>query len=128
MIGRALFSNYEHISFNERASPGSRLVSSCCSPGGNLVVIGDTHRFLRIFRLSEEGVLKLKDIEAHSVRITFLFKFMHLVKAAKCFFICVCISLIVSMKKNINFPSISNLLNGLMRSVAVIYHFYLGSC
>ncbi|VDD91305.1 unnamed protein product [Enterobius vermicularis] len=63
------FSNYEHISFNERASPGSRLVSSCCSPGGNLVVIGDTHRFLRIFRLSEEGVLKLKDIEAHSDRV-----------------------------------------------------------
>uniref|UniRef100_A0A0N5AL33 Bromo domain-containing protein n=1 Tax=Syphacia muris TaxID=451379 RepID=A0A0N5AL33_9BILA len=63
------FSNVEHICFNERVSPGSRLVSSCCSPGGSLVVIGDTHRFLRIYKLSEDGVSKIRDIEAHGDRV-----------------------------------------------------------
>ncbi|MFH4980022.1 hypothetical protein AB6A40_006731 [Gnathostoma spinigerum] len=58
------------IRFGERTSTGARIVSSCHSPGGNLVVVGDTHRYLHIYRIiPNEGVFKVNDIDAHSDRV-----------------------------------------------------------
>uniref|UniRef100_A0A914RDL5 WD_REPEATS_REGION domain-containing protein n=1 Tax=Parascaris equorum TaxID=6256 RepID=A0A914RDL5_PAREQ len=54
-------------SFYERTSPGSRVISSCHSPGGNLVVVGDTHHFLRIYLVAKERVEKIHDIQAHTL-------------------------------------------------------------
>uniref|UniRef100_A0A9J2Q5S3 Uncharacterized protein n=1 Tax=Ascaris lumbricoides TaxID=6252 RepID=A0A9J2Q5S3_ASCLU len=56
-------------SFYERTSPGSRVISSCHSPGGNLVVVGDTHHFLRIYRVAKERVEKIHDIQAHTDKV-----------------------------------------------------------
>lgn len=61
----------EPIRFYERTSPGSRIISACFSPGGSLFVIGDTHRFLGIYSVTERDIIKIKDIEAHSVCTSF---------------------------------------------------------
>lgn len=55
------------LKFNERTKPGARIVSMCHSPGGNLVVMGDTHQNIRIFQVSEHNVERLYQIAAHTV-------------------------------------------------------------
>lgn len=55
--------------FDERVTSGSRIVSSCHSPGGNLVVIGDTHHYIRIYQIAEENIEKIFEHHAHTVRI-----------------------------------------------------------
>lgn len=54
--------------FYERTSSGARIVSSCHSPGGSLVVFGDTHHNLRIYKITRDSIIKVSDIEAHTVR------------------------------------------------------------
>lgn len=63
------FDDPQPVRFYERTSSGSRVVSSCHSPGGNLVVVGDTHHFIRIYRLTEATIEKLHDIDAHADRV-----------------------------------------------------------
>ncbi|VDM38223.1 unnamed protein product [Toxocara canis] len=57
------------LSFHERTSTGSRVISSCHSPGGNLVVVGDTHHFLRMYRVWRDRVEKIHDIQAHTDKV-----------------------------------------------------------
>lgn len=39
----------------------------CHSPGGNLVVMGDTHQNIRVFKISENNVERLFQVAAHTV-------------------------------------------------------------
>uniref|UniRef100_A0A1I7V9M8 Bromo domain-containing protein n=1 Tax=Loa loa TaxID=7209 RepID=A0A1I7V9M8_LOALO len=55
--------------FYERTSSGARIVSSCHSPGGSLVIFGDTHHNLRIYKITRDSVIKVSDIEAHTDRV-----------------------------------------------------------
>uniref|UniRef100_A0A915PM02 Bromo domain-containing protein n=1 Tax=Setaria digitata TaxID=48799 RepID=A0A915PM02_9BILA len=55
--------------FYERTSSGARIVSSCHSPGGSLVVFGDTHHNLRIYKITRDSIIKISDIEAHTDRV-----------------------------------------------------------
>lgn len=55
------------IKFNERTKPSLRIATMCHSPGGNLVVIGDTHQNIRIFQVSENNVDRLLQVDAHTV-------------------------------------------------------------
>ncbi|KAK6107108.1 WD domain G-beta repeat family protein [Brugia pahangi] len=55
--------------FYERTSSGARIVSSCHSPGGSLVVFGDTHHNLRIYKITRDSIIKVSDIEAHTDRV-----------------------------------------------------------
>ncbi|VDK71960.1 unnamed protein product [Onchocerca ochengi] len=55
--------------FYERTSLGARIVSSCHSPGGSLVVFGDTHHNLRIYNITRDNIIKISDIEAHTDRV-----------------------------------------------------------
>uniref|UniRef100_A0A0R3RTJ3 Bromo domain-containing protein n=1 Tax=Elaeophora elaphi TaxID=1147741 RepID=A0A0R3RTJ3_9BILA len=55
--------------FYERTSSGARIVSSCHSPGGSLVVFGDTHHNLRIYKIAGDNIIKVSDIEAHTDRV-----------------------------------------------------------
>uniref|UniRef100_A0A183DVF8 WD_REPEATS_REGION domain-containing protein n=1 Tax=Gongylonema pulchrum TaxID=637853 RepID=A0A183DVF8_9BILA len=57
------------IQFFERTTAGPRIVSTCHSPGGSLVVFGDTHNKLRIYRIKRDGIEKLIDIDAHTDRV-----------------------------------------------------------
>ncbi|VDN05546.1 unnamed protein product [Thelazia callipaeda] len=57
------------IRFCERTSSGARIVSSCHSPGGSLIVFGDTHHSLRIYKVAGDSIVKIKDIEAHVDRV-----------------------------------------------------------
>lgn len=59
------------VSFNERMSQGARIISSSHSVGGNFVVMGDTHRFVRIYKMASDGIEKCFEIEAHKVLILF---------------------------------------------------------
>ncbi|KAL3083410.1 hypothetical protein niasHS_011212 [Heterodera schachtii] len=55
--------------FNERATGGARIISASHSPGGNLVIIGDTHQSLMMYKLSAQTVDRLYEFQAHSDRI-----------------------------------------------------------
>uniref|UniRef100_A0A914BVI5 Uncharacterized protein n=1 Tax=Acrobeloides nanus TaxID=290746 RepID=A0A914BVI5_9BILA len=55
--------------FDERVTSGSRIVSSCHSPGGNLVVIGDTHHYIRIYQILEDNIEKIFEYHAHTDRV-----------------------------------------------------------
>uniref|UniRef100_A0A158Q3Z3 Bromo domain-containing protein n=1 Tax=Dracunculus medinensis TaxID=318479 RepID=A0A158Q3Z3_DRAME len=57
------------VSFNERMSQGARIISSSHSVGGNFVVMGDTHRFVRIYKMASDGIEKCFEIEAHKDRV-----------------------------------------------------------
>uniref|UniRef100_A0A915ENJ4 Bromo domain-containing protein n=1 Tax=Ditylenchus dipsaci TaxID=166011 RepID=A0A915ENJ4_9BILA len=57
------------IKFNERSRPGVKIISSCHSPGGNLVVMGDTHQYIRIYKVSDTGVERLYELQAHTDRV-----------------------------------------------------------
>jgi bromodomain and WD repeat domain-containing protein 1/3 len=63
--------------FHERVNISGCILSSCHSPGGNLIVAGDTHNYIHIYRISSDaGVVKLEDIAAHGVRTLHLMRFM----------------------------------------------------
>uniref|UniRef100_A0A183CPF3 WD_REPEATS_REGION domain-containing protein n=1 Tax=Globodera pallida TaxID=36090 RepID=A0A183CPF3_GLOPA len=57
------------VKFNERATGGARIISATHSPGGNLVIVGDTHQSLMMYKLSAQGVERLYEFQAHSDRI-----------------------------------------------------------
>ncbi|VDK43871.1 unnamed protein product [Anisakis simplex] len=63
-----IFENHPLV-FHERTSTGSRVISSCHSPGGNLVVVGDTHHFIRIYRVFKDGVDKVLQIQGHTDKV-----------------------------------------------------------
>ncbi|KAK6730810.1 hypothetical protein RB195_007338 [Necator americanus] len=66
------FDESDIVVFDEREAPGARIISLCHSPSGQWVVVGDTHFYLRVFRLMREpegGVVKFTDICAHSDRV-----------------------------------------------------------
>jgi hypothetical protein len=48
-------------------SSGARIISSSHSPGGNLVIMGDTHQAIIMYRLGDAGVERLYEFTAHSV-------------------------------------------------------------
>uniref|UniRef100_A0A1I7WT84 Bromo domain-containing protein n=1 Tax=Heterorhabditis bacteriophora TaxID=37862 RepID=A0A1I7WT84_HETBA len=56
--------------FFERDTPGARIISLCHSASGQWVVVGDSHCYLRVFRITpEHGVRKMCDINAHTDRV-----------------------------------------------------------
>ncbi|WKX91473.1 hypothetical protein Q1695_009928 [Nippostrongylus brasiliensis] len=60
------------VVFDEREVAGTRIISLCHSPSGQWVVFGDTHCYLRLFRLKpgpEGGAVKFADICAHNDRV-----------------------------------------------------------
>uniref|UniRef100_A0A0K0D1S6 WD_REPEATS_REGION domain-containing protein n=1 Tax=Angiostrongylus cantonensis TaxID=6313 RepID=A0A0K0D1S6_ANGCA len=59
------------VQFDEREVVGNKIISLCHSPSGQWVVVGDTHHYLRFFRVKREvdgGIVKFADMCAHNVR------------------------------------------------------------
>ncbi|VDO32560.1 unnamed protein product [Haemonchus placei] len=66
------FDSSDIVVFDEREVVGARIISLCHSPSGQWVVVGDTHCYLRLFRVSrgpDGGVTKFTDICAHNDRV-----------------------------------------------------------
>ena len=55
------------IKYTEKATGGARLISSSISPGGNIVLMGDTHQAVILYRVYEQHVERITELEAHSV-------------------------------------------------------------
>lgn len=66
------FEQSKIVLFDEREVAGTRIISLCHSSSGQWVVVGDTHCYLRVFRVTREsdgGVVKFTDICAHNDRV-----------------------------------------------------------
>ncbi|KJH51587.1 Bromodomain protein [Dictyocaulus viviparus] len=66
------FDDSKIVVFDERQVAGTRIISLCHSPSGQWVVVGDTHCYLRVFRVRcqpEGSVGKFTDICAHNDRV-----------------------------------------------------------
>ncbi|VDM59335.1 unnamed protein product [Angiostrongylus costaricensis] len=60
------------VQFDEREVAGTKIISLCHSPSGQWVVVGDTHHYLRFFRVKREvdgGIVKFADMCAHNDRV-----------------------------------------------------------
>ncbi|GMR54123.1 hypothetical protein PMAYCL1PPCAC_24318, partial [Pristionchus mayeri] len=54
----------------ERDQPGAKMISIIHSEGGHIVIIGETHGVLRVYRMMEGGAVeKMNDIVAHTDRV-----------------------------------------------------------
>ncbi|KAI6233541.1 hypothetical protein M3Y99_00903400 [Aphelenchoides fujianensis] len=56
----------EPIRYEEREQRGAQMLSSCHSPGGNFVVMGDSAHFIHIYQLSVHTVQRIIEFCAHS--------------------------------------------------------------
>ncbi|KAK5979848.1 Bromodomain protein [Trichostrongylus colubriformis] len=66
------FESSDIVVFDEREVVGARIISLCHSPSGQWIVVGDTHCYLRLFRVTrgpDGGVVKFADIYAHNDRV-----------------------------------------------------------
>lgn len=62
----------DQFKFSERSTPGRKILSSCHSPGGTLVAMGDSHHaqsHIRLFRLTATSVERLYELSAHTDKI-----------------------------------------------------------
>ncbi|KAI6233111.1 hypothetical protein M3Y99_00953600 [Aphelenchoides fujianensis] len=56
----------EPIRYEEREQRGAQMLSSCHSPGGNFVVMGDSAHFIHIYQLHVHTVQRITEFCAHS--------------------------------------------------------------
>ncbi|GMT28914.1 hypothetical protein PFISCL1PPCAC_20211, partial [Pristionchus fissidentatus] len=54
----------------ERDQPGAKMLSIAHSGGGHIIVIGESHGVIRVYRITPAGIIeKLKDITAHADKV-----------------------------------------------------------